>query len=365
MQRHAWPIVLLFTLTLASPSCGGRATDIADGGHSDSDRAADGDADTDVDADADADAETSADAETTDSGSPICEAMVVSDNGCVTCDDPDEVLGAFWNGVECRELLGCECDGPGCERLFPSVAECRSAHSSCDVALCMDTGGTWHPAEPCGPCGHFSCGVPSGDDCCGAGCDCGIGRSFVADLGCATDAACGAQASCEGSGGQWHPASDCICGFTCGAPNDCEACVDSCDCGPHRTFDTATGCEPSAECGASEQDICEATGGAWHDDGSCGDYFCGIPNIYEPCVMPGCDCGLTGSFDVSQGCLFELSCLIQDFGQICTGSGFDSTCRPGLACCSSCGAMLCPATCQTPCCEGTGGCEGGCPPPPP
>jgi len=49
----------------------------------------------------------------------ICDPMDVAGEG--PCD---AVLGAYWNGFECRELSGCECVGEDCDELYDSMAEC-------------------------------------------------------------------------------------------------------------------------------------------------------------------------------------------------------------------------------------------------
>jgi hypothetical protein len=278
-------------------------------------------------------------------------------------------LGAFWNGMGCFELVGCECSGDGCVRRFSSLEECQAVHARCDSVLCAATGGEFYPGHFCGPCGHYSCGLPTGDDCCDPGCNCGPGRGFVPARGCEADTSCTAEQACLASHGTWHPAEECFCGFTCGIPNDCDACLDSCNCGPHWEFLEAEGCVPASDpvCDLGEPEVvCTMTGGTWHDgDGGCGDFVCGRPNLLDPCVSPGCDCGPTHNFDRVQGCTYAPQCLIGEVGDECTGNGMDSTCRPGLACCPSCGMRLGCTACQDPCCPGSPGCIDGCPPPPP
>jgi len=295
-----------------------------------------------------------------------CDPALVSDDACDDCDT-EISLGHFWDGTACSELRGCACAGEGCGRGQASMEECDLVHAGCDAALCAATRGEWHPGHSCGPCGHFVCGLETGDDCCGAGCNCGPGRGFVAGTGCRDDPACTPEQSCRATGGVWYPAERCICGFTCGRPNDCEACLDSCDCGPHRTFNTARGCVVDERCERAEQEaICTSTGGTWHTDGGCGHYSCGRPNLIDPCVMPGCDCGPDRNFDASAGCVFDLACVLNGLGQECRGHGRGSTCRPGLVCCVGCGAPPGCMTCETPCCPGSPGCDAdGCPPPPP
>jgi len=300
-----------------------------------------------------------------------CAPAQVSDNLCIDCFNP-ELLGAFFDGLACHELWGCECDDQGsgdCDLAFATVAECEAAQSSCDGVLCVNTGGEWFPSEPCGPCGHYHCGMPSLLACCDAGCNCGPGKSFVPGQGCAVSAACQAEEACMATAGIWHPATECICGFTCGQPNPCDACLDSCDCGPYRNFDHATGCLlDAATCGAADdQGLCEATHGTWYDTGNgCGHFDCGLPNMTDPCVMPGCDCGPFANFDSAEGCVWDDWCILRDDGQPCVGSGSASNCRLGLVCCNDCGAPPGCPTCQPPCCEDSPICENnGCNIPPP
>ncbi len=298
---------------------------------------------------------------------PSCEPAPVSDDLCWDCTD-EMFLGAFWNGRECFELRGCACHGDGCDRAYASVPECNLVHSRCDATLCRATGGDWYPGHPCGPCGHYICGEESGDDCCAAGCDCGPNRSFVAGEGCRADGTCTPAQACRATDGIWHPAADCICGFTCGRRNDCEACLDSCDCGGHRNFDPARGCVVDDSCARVEhEEVCTSTGGRWHDgDEGCGDFHCGVPNLLDPCVMPGCDCGTTHNFDPSVGCIFDEGCVLRTLDQECHGGGRSSTCRPGLVCCSTCGVFPGCMTCEIPCCDDSPACEAdGCFPPPP
>ena len=296
-----------------------------------------------------------------------CEPAPVADDQCRDCV-AEMFLGAFWNGRECFEHRGCECVGDGCGRAYGSVAECDLVHGQCDASLCVATDGDWYPGSPCGPCGHFTCGEQPAEDCCDEGCDCGPGRSFVTGAGCRADDTCTPAQVCRASDGIWHPASDCICGYTCGRRNDCEACVDSCDCGPHRNFDTVRGCVVDETCAAAEREaICTSTGGRWHvGEEGCGDFFCGEPNLIDPCVMPGCDCGRSRNFDAAVGCVFSPSCHVRTLDQDCRGSGHNSNCRAGLVCCASCGMAPGCLTCANPCCGDWPGCEAdGCPPPPP
>lgn len=302
---------------------------------------------------------------------PVCTSARVSDDLCIDCTNA-ELLGAFFDGLGCYELWGCACDDGGsgdCALAFPTIAACETAHALCDAVTCVDTGGDWYPAEPCGPCGHYDCGTPPLLGCCGEGCNCGPGHRFAPGLGCVESPSCEAQLSCLATHGEWHPQAECICGYTCGQPNDCRACVDSCDCGPYRNFDPVAGCvlDPGG-CGpADEQGLCEATAGTWYATGNgCGHFTCGQPNLLDPCVTPGCDCGPYATFDNSVGCAWDELCILRESGEPCEGSAGSSNCRPGLVCCNDCGAPPGCPTCQTPCCEESPACEAnGCFPPPP
>jgi hypothetical protein len=293
-----------------------------------------------------------------------CEAHRAAQDTCILCY-AETYLGSFWTGRECFDLWGCGCAGEDCGRAFASAAECAAVTASCDSALCESSGGMWFPASA-GFCG-FYCGVPTDDDCEADSCNCGPGRSFVSGEGCRDDPVCRAEQFCRATRGAWHPQTECFCGFTCGMPNDCEACVDSCDCGPHRNFQPGIGCASDIMCeAASAEEICTFTGGRWHEGEGCGDFFCGIPNMLDPCVMPGCDCGALSNFDSVEGCTYSRSCLLKTEGQDCMGHGIPSSCRPGLLCCNACGIPPGCSYCQSPCCPDDPGCgEDGCPFPPP
>jgi hypothetical protein len=295
-----------------------------------------------------------------------CDPAPVSDDACIDCT-ASVYLGAFWDGATCHALHGCGCHGDGCDRGFPTVEECEAVHAACPARLCEGSGGHWLPDTLCGPCGHHQCGLPSQLACCSPGCDCGPGQTYVDGVGCQPDAGCTPEQACLATHGVWHPQSECTCGFTCGVPNDCEACVDACDCGPYRTFDPQGGCQWDPACGSpTPESLCEDTGGAWHVDDGCGHYWCGEPNLLDPCIAPGCDCGIRRNFDSQLGCVYDEACLAPGPGEPCLGPGTSGSCRPGLVCCEQCGmAPGCP-TCQVPCCQNDPGCQpNGCYPPPP
>jgi hypothetical protein len=288
--------------------------------------------------------------------------------GCAT------VLGTVWDGRACFDVIGCECAGADCAAGYVSQDECRAVHATCDGALCLATGGSWFPASA-GFCG-FSCGLPSERDCFAPmdSCDCGPGRTFLPGTGCREEvAACEAGFLCRATGGAWHGMPECVCPFACGAElPECYACGEACDCGPNRNFDATRGCIPDYSCPGTDRSLaCTSTGGRWVEVTggdpwpSCGDYICGRPNVTEPCVMPGCDCGALRGFDSERGCVYDATCVLRGPEAEC-GGGFGSYCRPGLVCCEGCGAAPGCPTCRAPCCPDDPMCmEDGCPEPPP
>lgn len=301
-----------------------------------------------------------------------CEPQAVADDPCIDCT-AEMFLGAFWDGRDCFELRGCGCSGDGCGLPFRSREECAVFHETCPAARCAATGGSWFPEE-FGGCG-FACGGPRDADCLVpfADCLCPAGRTFQADTGCVADPSCTERELCVATRGSWHPASECYCGFDCGLPGACDACVDSCDCGPARNFTAGIGCRVDRTCEPEWGiDLCTSTGGTWHDCSpgdpwcSCGDYHCGRPNVTDPCVSPGCDCGPGANF-LEEGCVPDAECYYGVEGEECSGWGMEwSSCRPGLTCCVECGMMMGCNYCRNPCCDDSSWCEDtGCPPPPP
>jgi hypothetical protein len=300
----------------------------------------------------------------------VCEPQQATYDTCLACPQ-DSYLGAFWNGRSCVELLGCGCTGSDCAQGFGSFEQCQAAHASCPSMLCAYSGGQWFPAAA-GFCG-FRCGAPLPLYCEGpfADCLCPPGATLQAGIGCVVSAECTAADLCTATRGTWHPASECYCGFVCGQPGGCDACLDSCDCGPHRNFLQGQGCVPDGICGPVQAEaICSSTGGSWQscssgDPCSCGDYHCGRPNLLDPCVTPGCDCGPSANYIGGIGCMLDGGCWFEELGQGCNGQGSSySSCRPGLSCCAHCGIMLGCNTCDLPCCATEPGCYDGCPPPP-
>jgi hypothetical protein len=298
---------------------------------------------------------------------PACAPQAVSDDLCWECEYAAS-LGFFWDGVECFELFGCDCRGEGCEP-FETLEECEAAHAECASTLCTETGGAWIPDAPCGPCGHFTCGLPPDLDCCSAGCDCGPGRTFEHGEGCRADPSCEKPALCRASGGTWYPDDPCgPCGdYVCGVPPAERCCSAGCDCGPGRTYAEGAGCLADPDCDPTAEDLCVATGGTWHPDvgcGPCGHWACGDPPL-DACCAEGCECPGWAVFVEGEGCATSTSCLLRSRGESCVGLGADSNCRPGLACCASAGGPWY-TTCTDPCCPEFEWCrEDGCPPPPP
>ena len=289
-----------------------------------------------------------------------CEPQAAAGDGCATCGQTS-FFGVFWDGRECFDLTSCGCRGAACAGAFASMDECVAVQATCDSTACLATGGLWFPADA-GLCG-MTCGEPSPLPCAMDTCDCGPGRNFVTGKGCADDPSCAPDSYCRATRGTWHPASECICGYTCGVKNGCKACLDSCDCGPDRNFVAGEGCAVDAACSAASlEQLCTSTGGTWQSGESCGNYVCGTVNTADPCVTPGCDCGWIANFDPAKGCVLDDGCMMRQAGEDCSSGG---SCRAGLVCCQACGMAPGCARCQDPCCPTDPYCFDGCPPPPP
>ncbi|HEY3356829.1 MAG TPA: hypothetical protein VGQ83_26495 [Polyangia bacterium] len=299
-----------------------------------------------------------------------CAPQPVTQSGCEYCGSG--APRAFWDGVQCFAMDACGCQGEGCDAAFRSLDECAAFHVRCDASLCRGTGGVFHPAEPCGPCGDYLCGVPPPEPCCYAGCDCGPGRSFAAGQGCVVDLGCDDPSFCQATGGTWAPLNVCqdyVCGEATGplcqcdppgpGPDPCDH--HGCDCGPHRTFAGGRGCEPDPACVATLEQICQATGGTV--DPMCDGYRCGELVAVGACDRAGCNCGPGRNYDAQRGCVVAADCLLPgDVGDSCRGD-----CRPGLVCCPTSGVMASERCLMPqPCChDGDYGCASACPPPPP
>ena len=189
-------------------------------------------------------------------------------------------------------------------------------------------------------------------------CNCGPGRTFQTGVGCKDDPSCGDQALCLAGRGAWHPASECgPCVFYCGEPAWCDACADACDCGPHRNFTSGVGCVADPACGRpDERRVCESTGGTYVI-GVCGEIRCGVGEIHDFCSGAWCDCGWSSNFETGVGCAFDASCFLEDVDERC--ESLDS-CRAGLVCCPG-DPMLDARHCSAPCCPGSQYCgEDGC-----
>jgi hypothetical protein len=185
-------------------------------------------------------------------------------------------------------------------------------------------------------------------------CDCGAGRTFVSPVGCSPDASCGPAEACAATGGRWHPTTDCFCGFTCGVPNPCAACLAGCDCGPGRNTDPLGACVGDPACPpATHEQHCSFTGGVWHwaTEGFCG-FDCGMENERN-CLVPfdACECGALANFDASRGCVRDPACAYRSEGAYCDdGRDGWAICRAGLECSYPCGIPGCWSHCAAPCC---------------
>jgi hypothetical protein len=297
-----------------------------------------------------------------------CTPARVAGHVCDSCF-VDSFLGAYFTGSECFELWGCACYGPGCTDRYDSVAECDAAHVGCEGSLCTTTGGIWLPSTPCGPCGHFICGLPTGARCCEEGCDCGPGNTFIETAGCRPDPGCTREQLCTASGGIWYADDPCgPCGdYWCGDAPLLGCCTPGCDCGAGRNFFDGEGCKVDDECDATTSELCTSTGGTWYPDvtcGPCGHYICGRPTG-DACCDEGCDCGPTANYETGLGCVYEPECPVGEVMQPCYGTGYESSCRAGLACCPTCDIGFgCPA-CLEPCCPTSPDCAAdGCSLPP-
>jgi hypothetical protein len=127
---------------------------------------------------------------------------------------------------------------------------------------------------------------------------------------------------CVESGGRWDEGG---CGhYRCGVPNLCEVATAGCDCGPSANFVAGFGCQVDPVCGGPTdlEALCVSTGGSW-DTGGCGDYVCGVP----PAILclrpePGCNCGTSANFDRSgAGCVRDSSCAANPREAACESSG--------------------------------------------
>ncbi|MEL6177823.1 MAG: hypothetical protein AAFS10_02670 [Myxococcota bacterium] len=233
-----------------------------------------------------------------------------------------ESSGGRWDGESCGDYFcgtfpvclaidpGCDCgpdanfvEGQGCVR----DERCDSLEPTPEEMLCESTGGSWDTG-----CDGFFCGITS--DCLVAipGCNCGPDANFVEGQGCVRDERCDfpepepafADMLCESGGGRWDEGS---CGdYVCGVFPACLAVDPGCDCGPTANFVDGRGCVRDPQCSVDETTLCSMTGGRW-DDESCGHYSCGwSPECLA--IDPGCDCGEGRTFAPGLGCAADLSC---------------------------------------------------------
>lgn len=98
---------------------------------------------------------------------PPCSPMQVRAEG-----DCEAILGVYWDGGQCRTLVGCDCVGVDCSRLT-TLEICRTSHVRCpDPCVAMDV----REVGLCEPIhGWFfdgqDCRVVSGCECAGEDCD--------------------------------------------------------------------------------------------------------------------------------------------------------------------------------------------------
>ncbi len=296
-----------------------------------------------------------------------CEPRGISEDACLFDCEPGH-MGYFWNGRTCFDFIGCGCLGDGCSDSYRSPEECEAVHAGCEASLCRSSGGMWF-TESAGLCG-FKCGALEHIACESPfdSCRCEPGRTYNPGIGCVDDG-CTIKELCKATLGQWHHVDECHCYFVCGLEALCDDCPDEdvCNCGPHRNYDPALGCVPDEGCApASDEEKCEATGGEWQDAPmGCGHYQCGMPNTFDECIAPGCDCGRLMNFDSTHGCVYDDACGFRDLMETCSGWAVESTCRKGLVCCAHCAIPGC-FWCDNPCCPEDDYCmDDGCPPPPP
>ena len=176
--------------------------------------------------------------------------------------------------VVCESSLDCEY-GEVCD----DCGQCQLVDVSDPKQLCEGWGHTWDEMA----CGHYQCGVPNSCEAIIPGCDCGPMANFEEGLGCVQVDEC----ICSSSGGTWEPSA---CGdAVCGVPNDCEADLGGCNCGPTATFQPGFACVAVQEC-------CEDSGGTYEPAGDCphvepekGEMGCFSPGYI--CLLPGWDGG--------------------------------------------------------------------------
>ena len=63
---------------------------------------------------------------------------------------------------------------------------------------------------------------------------------------------------------------------------------------------------PLTPCDPAERLLCETTGGIW-DPQACGHYHCGVPQDCQA-IIPGCDCGPSSNFQPGLGCQPDPAC---------------------------------------------------------
>jgi hypothetical protein len=181
---------------------------------------------------------------------------------------------------------------------YALAARCDDCERACDEP---SGEGVTYVAEDPGTCAaiRFSCDpgfAPFFNDC-GCGCapvtECQVG-------GCSShvchEPGLEIITTCE-----WRPAYACYREATCERQAD-GACGWTVDDALQACLDEATGWEP----GPTNEELCEATGGAW-DTSSCGHYACGERPLCRA-LIPGCDCGPNANFVEGAGCVEDAAC---------------------------------------------------------
>jgi len=220
------------------------------------------------------------------------------------------ILGWYWNGGRCDPLVGCSCSGPDCGELFAGPAECQAAHLKC---LCRG-----QDARGEGPCRAIwgykwngeMCEAVTGCEC--VGYDCDLLASTLAECQAIHDKCPCRKQDAQGSGPCTVILGWKFDGASCVAISGCD-CVGA-DCGS--LFASQTACaSANRSCLCRPQDA--------RGEGSCAQFFGYRWDGVECVAVNGCSClggdcdelfpTLTGCQDAHKPC----PCRAQD----ATGSG--------------------------------------------